>query len=96
MQKKISRLNARIPSEELNAFRVWCASHEMTMSRVLTGLIHTFNVRSGRASEQETERLRQRVEAQAHEAVQAYKKQAEQMVAEAAHELPLPSPPEVQ
>ena len=96
MQKKISRLNARIPSEELNAFRVWCASHEMTMSRVLTGLIHTFNARQQKMDEAETERLRQRVEAQAHEAVQAYKKQAEQMVAEAARELPLPSPPEVQ
>lgn len=93
---EVGRLNARIPSEELNAFRVWCASHEMTMSRVLTGLIHTFNVRQQKMDEKETERLRQRVEAQAHEAVQAYKKQAEQMVAEAAHELPLPSPPEVQ
>ena len=91
-----SRLHASIPKPELDAFRVYCAEHELTMSRCLTGLIHTFNVRSGRASEQETERLRQRVEAQAHEAVQAYKKQAEQMVAEAAHELPLPSPPEVQ
>lgn len=91
-----SRLHASIPKPELDAFRSYCTAHELTMSRCLTGLIHTFNVRSGRASEQETERLRQRVEAQAHEAVQAYKKQAEQMVAEAAHELPLPSPPEVQ
>lgn len=89
------RLHASIPKAELDAFRSYCAEHELTMSRCLTGLIHTFNVRTRRASEQETERLRQRVEAQAHEAVQAYKTQAEQMVAEAAHELPLPSPPEV-
>lgn len=89
-----SRLHVSIPKPELDALRVYCAEHELTMSRCLTGLLHTFNVRSRRASEQETERLRQRVEAQAHEAVQAYKKQAEQMVAEAAHELPLPSPPE--
>ena len=89
------RLHASIPKPELDAFRAYCVEHELTMSRCLTGLIHTFNVRARRASEQETERLRQRVEAQAHEAVQAYKRQAEQMVAEAAHELPLPSPPEV-
>lgn len=88
------RLHCRIPKPELDAFRAYCDEHELTMSRCLTGLIHTFNVRTRRASEQETERLRQRVEAQAHEAVQAYKAQAEQMVAEAAHELPLPSPPE--
>ena len=89
------RLHCRIPKPELDAFRSYCNEHEMTMSRCLTGLIHTFNVRARRASEQETEMLRQRVEAQAHEAVQSYKRQAEQMVAEAAHELPLPSPPEV-
>lgn len=89
------RLHASIPAPELDAFRSYCAEHELTMSRCLTGLIHTFNVRTRRASEQETERLRQRVEAQAHEAVQTYKRQAEQMVAEAGRDLPLPSPPEV-
>lgn len=89
------RLHCRIPEPELAAFRAYCNEHEITMSRCLTGLLHTFNVRVRRASERETERLRQRVEAQAHEAVQDYKRQAEQMVAEAAHELPLPSPPEV-
>lgn len=88
------RLHASIPKPELDAFRAFCVEHELTMSRALTGLIHTFNVRARRASEQETERLRQRVEARAHEAVQTYKRQAEQMVAEAANELPLPSPPE--
>ena len=89
------RLHCRIPEPELAAFRAYCNEHEITMSRCLTGLLHTFNVRVRRASERETERLRQRVEAQAHEAVQDYERQAEQMVAEAAHELPLPSPPEV-
>ena len=88
------RLHCRIPRPELDAFRAYCDEHDITMSRCLTGLLHTFNVRVRRSSEQETERLRQRVEAQAHEAVQAYKRQAEQMVAEAARELPLPSPPE--
>ena len=88
------RLHCRITEPELAAFRAYCNEHEITMSRCLTGLLHTFNVRVRRASERETERLRQRVEAQAHEAVQDYKRQAEQMVAEAAHELPLPSPPE--
>ena len=88
------RLHASIPKAELDAFRSYCSEHEITMSRALTGLLHVFNVRVRRSSEQETERLRQRVEAQAHEAVQAYKRQAEQMVAEAGRELPLPSPPE--
>lgn len=89
------RLHCRIPKPELDAFRSYCNEHEMTMSRCLTGLIHAYNVRARRASERETELLRQRVEAQAHEAVQSYKRQAEQMVAEAGRELPLPSPPEV-
>lgn len=89
------RLHASIPAPELDAFRNYCNEHELTMSRCLTGLLHIFNARQAKLSEQETERLRQRVEAQAHEAVQTYKRQAEQMVAEAAHELPLPSPPEV-
>lgn len=88
------RLHASIPKPELDAFRAFCVEHEITMSRCLTGLIHTFNVRARRASERETELLRQRVEARAHEAVQTYKRQAEQMVAEAGRELPLPSPPE--
>lgn len=91
---EVSRLHCRIPKPELEAFRSYCVAHELTMSRCLTGLLHTFNARQAKMSEQETEQLRQQLEKQAHEAVQAYKKQAEQMVAEAAHELPLPSPPE--
>lgn len=93
MQKKISRLNARIPSEELTAFRTWCASHEMTMSRVLTGLIHTFNVRQQKMDEAETEKLRAKIEANAHEAAQAFKQQGQQLLREAAGQseaLPMP------
>lgn len=87
-----SRLHASIPKPELDAFRVYCAEHELTMSRCLTGLIHTFNARQAKMSEDETEVLRQKIEQQAHLSAQAYKAQGEKMVAEAAHELPLPMP----
>lgn len=91
---EVSRLHCRIPKPELDAFRSYCVAHELTMSRCLTGMLHTFNARQARMSEGETEVLRQNIEKQAHLSAQAFKAQGEQMVAEAAHELPLPSPPE--
>lgn len=80
MDKQIGRLNARIPLEELTAFRTWCAAHDMTMSRVLTGLIHTFNVRQRKMDEAETEKLRQNIEKAAHLKAEAFKEQGRQMV----------------
>lgn len=75
MDKQIGRLNARIPLEELTAFRTWCAAHDMTVSRVLTGLIHTFNVRQRKLDEAETEKLRQNIEKAAHLKAEAFKEQ---------------------
>ena len=89
---EVSRLHCRIPKPELDAFRVYCAEHELTMSRCLTGLLHTFNARQAKMSEDETEVLRQKIEQQAHLSAQAYKAQGEKMVARAGHELPLPMP----
>lgn len=83
MEQRIGRLNARIPSEELTAFRTWCAAHDMTMSRVLTGLIHAFNARQQKMGEAETEQLRQSIEASAHLKAQAFKEQGRQLVREA-------------
>lgn len=73
MRKELARLNARIPQEEYDAFKSWCADHDMTMARALTGLIHNFNVRQSKADEQSVERLRNRLEQQAHSAVLGYK-----------------------
>lgn len=87
-----SRLHCRIPKPELEAFRSYCMAHELTLSRCLTGLLHTFNTRQAKMSEQETEQLRQKIEQQAHLSAQAFKAQGKKMVAEAGHELPLPMP----
>ncbi len=92
MLMEIGRLNARIPSEELKAFRVWCVAHEMTMSRVLTGLIHQFNARQRKLDEQATEKLRRGIEANAHAAVQQWHATANALKKQAAAELPLPIP----
>lgn len=89
---EVSRLHCRIPKPELEAFRSYCTAHELTMSRCLTGLLHTFNTRQAKMNEDETERLRQKIEQQAHLSAQAYKAQGEKMVARAGHELPLPMP----
>lgn len=89
---EVSRLHCRIPKPELDAFRSYCMAHELTMSRCLTGLLHTFNARQAKMNEQETEQLRQKIEQQAHLSAQAFKAQGEKMVAEAAHDLPLPMP----
>lgn len=87
-----ARLHCRIPKPELDAFRSYCMAHELTMSRCLTGLLHTFNARQAKMSEDETEVLRQNIEKQAHLSAQAYKAQGERMVARAGRELPLPMP----
>lgn len=87
-----SRLHCRVPKPELDAFRSYCMAHELTMSRCLTGLLHTFNTRQAKMSEQETEQLRQKIEQQAHLSAQAFKAQGKKMVAEAGRELPLPMP----
>ena len=81
--QQIGRLNARIPLEELNALRTWCAAHNMTVSRVLTGLIHTFNVQQQKASEAESEQLRRGIEKAAHLKAQAFKEQGQRLVQEA-------------
>lgn len=81
--QEIGRLNARIPQEELTAFRTWCVAHDMTISRTLTGLIHTFNARQQKASEAETEQLRRGIEQAAHLKVQAFKEQGQRLVQEA-------------
>lgn len=83
MERRIGRLNCRIPQEELTAFRTWCASHDMTLSRALTGLLHTFNVEQRKASEAETEKLRRGIEKAAHLKAQEFKEQGRQMVREA-------------
>lgn len=93
---EVSRLHCRVPKPELEAFRSYCVAHELTMSRCLTGLLHTFNVRQAKMSERETDILRQKIEQQAHLSAQAYKAQGEKMVAEASQNLPLPDPPELQ
>ena len=80
MEKKIGRLNARIPREELTALRTWCAAHDKTISRVLTGLIHTFNVTQRKADAAETARICKNLEKAAHLKVQAYKEQGRQML----------------
>lgn len=95
MDKKIGRLNARIPQDELTALRAWCAAHDKTISRVLTGLIHTFNVRQRKLDEQETEKLCRSIEAAAHLKNQAFKEQGREMVRAASEpslseELPRP------
>lgn len=95
MEKKIGRLNARIPQEELTAFRAWCAAHDKTISRVLTGLIHTFNVAQKKADAAETEKLCRGIEKAAHLKAQAFKEQGREMVRAASEpslseELPRP------
>lgn len=75
MEKQIGRLNARIPLEELTALRTWCAAHDKTVSRVLTGMIHTFNVRQRKLDEQETEKLCRSIEKASHLKAQAFKEQ---------------------
>ena len=74
------RLNARIPREELTALRTWCAAHDKTMSRVLTGLIHTFNARHQKMDEAETEKLCRSIEQAVHLKAQVFKEQGRQMV----------------
>ncbi|GDY88907.1 hypothetical protein MCC01971_05250 [Bifidobacteriaceae bacterium MCC01971] len=73
-------MNARIPQEELTAFRTWCAAHDMTLSQVLTGLIHTFNARQQKMDEAETEKLCRSLEQAAHVKAQALKEQGRRMV----------------
>lgn len=92
---EVSRLHCRVPKPEMEAFRSYCMAHELTMSRALTGLLHTFNIRQAKMSERETDILRQKIEQQAHLSAQAYKTQGEKMVAEAGQNLPLPDPPEL-
>ena len=80
MEKQIGRLNARIPREELTALRTWGAAHDKTVSRVLTGLIHAFNVTQRKADAAETARICKNLEKAAHLKVQAYKEQGRQML----------------
>ena len=80
MEKQIGRLNARIPLEELTALRTWCAAHDKTVSRVLTGMIHTFNVRQRKLDEQETEKLCRSIEKASHLKARAFKEQGRQML----------------
>lgn len=95
MDKNIGRLNARIPQDELTAFRAWCAAHDKTISRVLTGLIHAFNARQAKMDEAETEKLCRSIEAAAHLKAQSFKEQGREMVRAASEpslseELPRP------
>ena len=69
-----------IPQEELTAFRTWCAAHDMTLSQVLTWLIHTFNARQQKMDEAETEKLCRSLEQAAHVKAQAFKEQGRRMV----------------
>ena len=85
--QEIGRLNARIPLEELTALRTWCAAHDMTLSRTLTGLIHTFNARQRKLDEVQTEKLRQNIEKAAHLKAEAFKEQGRQMVRDSASSL---------
>lgn len=80
----IARLNARIPETELNAFRSWCVEHDLTMSRALTGLLHTFNVRQAKATDFEVEATRQRIETAAHAKAQQFKEQGNALRKQAA------------
>lgn len=92
MKMEVGRLNARIPSEELRAFRLWCVAHDKSMSRVLTGLIHAFLVRHQKMDDADTEKLVSRIEVNAHEAVQQWHATANALKKRAATELPLPDP----
>lgn len=91
MKMEVGRLNARIPSEELRAFRLWCVAHDRSMSRVLTGLIHAFLVRQ-KMDDADTEQLVRGIEVSAHEAVQQWHATANALKKRAATELPLPDP----
>lgn len=89
---EIGRLSARIPNEELRAFRLWCVAHDRSMSRVITGLIHAFLVSHQKMDSADTETLMRAIEANAHEAVQQWHAEANALKKRAATELPLPSP----
>ena len=94
MEKKIGRLNERNTREELTALRTWCVAHDKTVSRVLTGMIHTFNVRQRKLDEQETEKLCRSIEKASHLKAQAFKEQGRQMLRDSdpslSNGLPLP------
>lgn len=70
------RLNVHIPSAELAAFRAWCSEHDKTLSAVVTGLIHVFNVRQQKNEIRSVEETAARVEANAHEKNQEFHRQA--------------------
>ena len=70
------RLHARVPHEELAALRSWCSAHDKTLSSVVTGLIHRFNVKQQKHELADVDAPVDRVLTAAHEKVEDFHRQA--------------------
>lgn len=80
---KTGRLNVYVPEPELEAFRKFCKNRGMSQSRVITGLLHTFNAQQQRKSAKELDRFTSNLEKVSHVKYEAEKEKARRMVAEA-------------
>ena len=80
---KTGRLNVYVPEPELEAFRKFCKNRGMSQSRVITGLLHTFNAQQQRNSSKELDRFTSNLEKASHVRYEAEKEKARRMVAEA-------------
>lgn len=70
------RLNVHVPTAEAAAFRAWCNDHDKTMSAVVTGLIHRFLVSQQKNEIRSVEETAAKIEANAHEKNQEFRRQA--------------------
>lgn len=80
---KTGRLNVYVPEPELEAFRKFCKNRGMSQSRVITGLLHTFNARQQKMEAKELDRFTTNLEKASHVRYEAEKEKARRMVAEA-------------
>lgn len=80
---KTGRLNVYVPEPELEAFRKFCKNRGMSQSRVITGLLHTFNARQQKMEAKELDRFTSNLEKASHVRYEAEKEKARRMVDEA-------------
>lgn len=80
---KTGRLNVYVPQPELEAFRKFCEERKLSQSRVITGLLHTFNARRAKMEAKELDRFAKNLEAASHLRFEQERAKARTMVTEA-------------
>lgn len=77
---KTGRLNIYVPEPELEAFRKFCKNRGMSQSRVITGLLHTFNAKQQRMEAKELDRFTANLDRVSHVRYEAEKEKGRAMV----------------